>query len=130
MDDNDFFTVAMAARNRGFAVTPLRDTRPFLHAWNRHPLTTETEIRTAAKEYPTCDVGLVMKRGVGEPFAIDIDSPGVIERLERETHMTLPATYTVLSRPRRHRTNGISSFGTLSTPARYSARMSTPASTT
>jgi hypothetical protein len=97
--DSYFFTVAMAARNRGFAVTPLYDKRPFIHAWNRHPLMTETEIRTAAKEYPTCDVGLVMKRGVGKPFAIDIDSPGVIERLERETHMTLPETYTVLSRP-------------------------------
>jgi hypothetical protein len=40
-----------------------------------------------------------MKRKVGEPFAIDIDSPGVVERLERDTLMTLPDTYTVLSRP-------------------------------
>ena len=99
MDSNYFFTVAMAARNRGFAVTPLRDKRPFLPAWNKHPLVTETEIRTAAKEYPTCDVGLVLKRRVEEPFAIDIDSAGVIERMERETQMTLPETYTVLSRP-------------------------------
>src|SRR5690349_14806001 len=99
MDDNYFFTIAMAARNRGFAVIPLRDKRPFLPAWNKHPLTTKTEIRTAAKEYPECDVGLVLRRRVGEPFAIDIDSPGVIERLERETQMTLPETYTVLSRP-------------------------------
>jgi len=96
----DYFPrIAMAARSRGFPVTPLRDKRPFLHAWNRHPLTTETEIRAAAKDCPTWDVGLVMKRKVGEPFAIDIDSPGVIERLERETQMTLPETYTVLSRP-------------------------------
>ena len=99
MNDNYFFTVAMAARARGFVVTPLRDKRPFIHAWNRHPLTTETEIRTAAKEYPTCDVGLVIKREVGEPFAIDIDSLGVIERLERETGKTLPETYTVLTKP-------------------------------
>ena len=98
MNDN-FFNVAMAARARGFVVTPLRDKRPFLHAWNRHPLTTETEIRTAAKEYPTCDVGVVLKRKVGEPFAIDIDVPGVIERMEHETGKTLPETYTVLSRP-------------------------------
>jgi bifunctional DNA primase/polymerase-like protein len=49
---------------------------------------------------PTCDVGLVMRRKVGEPFAIDIDSPGVIERMERETGKTLPATYTVLTKPR------------------------------
>jgi len=97
--DDYFLRVALAARSRGFPVTPLRDKRPFLPAWNRQPLTTETEIRTAAKEYPTCDVGLVMKRKVGEPFAIDVDSPGVIERLERETQMTLPETYTVLSRP-------------------------------
>jgi len=60
---------------------------------------TETEIRAAAKDCPTCDVGLVLRRKVGEPFAIDIDSSGVIERLERETQMTLPETYTVLSRP-------------------------------
>jgi len=99
MNDNYFFTVAMAARARGFVVTPLRDKRPFLHAWNRHPLLTETEIRTAAKEYPTCDVGIVLKRKVGEPFAIDIDVSGVIERMEHETGKSLPATYTVLSRP-------------------------------
>lgn len=99
MDDNHFFTIASAAHARGFAVTPLRDKRPFLHAWNKHPLVTETEILTAAKEYPTCDVGLVLKRGVGEPFAVDIDSPGVIERMEQDTQIKLPETYTVLSRP-------------------------------
>jgi hypothetical protein len=99
MNDNYFFTVAMAARARGFVITPLRDKRPFLHAWNKHPLMTETEIRTAAKEYPTCDVGVVLKRRVGEPFAIDVDVPGVIERIEHTTGKTLPATYTVLSRP-------------------------------
>jgi hypothetical protein len=99
MNDNHFFNVAMAARARGFGVTPLRDKRPFLHAWNRNPLTTETEIRIAGKEYPICDVGLVLKRRVGEPFAIDIDVSGVIERMERETSKTLPETYTVLSRP-------------------------------
>ncbi len=58
MDNNYFFRIAMAAHGRGFGVTPLRDKRPFIHAWNRQPLTTETEIQTAAKEYPTCDVGL------------------------------------------------------------------------
>ena len=97
--DTYFLRIALEAKARGFGVTPLRDKRPFLHAWNRHPLTTETEIRTAAKEYPTCDVGLVMRREVGEPFVVDIDSPGVIERLEREMQMTLPETYIVLSRP-------------------------------
>jgi hypothetical protein len=66
MDNNYFFSAAMAARARGFVVTPLRDKRPFLHAWNKQPLATETEIRTAAKEYPTCDVGVVLKRRVGE----------------------------------------------------------------
>src|SRR5215471_15361247 len=96
--NNYFFRIAMAARARGFAVTPLRNKRPFLHAWNRHPLTMETEIMTAAKEYPTCDVGLVMKRKVGEPFAVDIDSPGVIERME--TGQKLPETYMAWTKPR------------------------------
>ena len=49
MNDNHFFRVASAAHARGFAVTPLRDKRPFLHAWNKYPLTTETEIRAAAR---------------------------------------------------------------------------------
>jgi hypothetical protein len=99
MNDNYFFTVAMAARARGFGVTPLRDKRPILHAWNRQPLRTETEIRTAAKEYPKCDVGLVLKREVGEPFAIDVDVPGVVERMEQETGNTLPETYMVWTKP-------------------------------
>ena len=97
--NNYFLRIALAAHGRGFGVTPLRDKRPFIHAWNRQPLTTETAIRIAAKEYPECDVGLVLRRRVGEPFAIDIDSPGVIERMERETHRKLPETYTVLTRP-------------------------------
>ncbi len=99
MNDNCFFRVGSAAHARGFAVTPLRDKSPFLHAWNKYPLTTETEIRAAAKDCPRCDVGLVLSRKVGEPFAIDIDSPGVIERLERETQMTLPETYMVWTKP-------------------------------
>ena len=98
--ENYFLRIALAARARGFGVTPLRDKRPFLHAWNRNPLTTETEIRIAAKEYPKCDVGLVLNRKVGEPFVVDIDSPGVIERMEQETGKTLPETYTVLTKPR------------------------------
>ena len=47
----------------------------------------------------TCDVGVLLKRRVGEPFAIDIDVPGGTERIEHETGEALPATYTVLSRP-------------------------------
>jgi len=97
--ENYFLRIAMAARARGFRVTPLRDKRAFLHAWNKHPLATETEIRTAAKEYPECDVGLVMRRSVGAPFAIDVDVPGVIKRMEQETGKTLPETYMVWSRP-------------------------------
>jgi hypothetical protein len=97
--ENYFLRIAMAARARGFAVTPLRGKRPLLHAWNKHPLTTETEIRTAAKEYPSCDVGVVLKRRVGEPFAIDVDAPAVVERMEAEAGKTLPETYMVLSRP-------------------------------
>jgi hypothetical protein len=96
--DNYFFRIAMAARGRGFSVIPVRGKSPFIHAWNKHPLTTETEIRIAAKEYPTCDVGVVLKREVGKPFVIDIDSPGVMERIQA-TGETLPPTYTVLTKP-------------------------------
>jgi Bifunctional DNA primase/polymerase, N-terminal len=125
--NNYFFSIAMAARARGFAITPLRDKRPFVLAWNKHPLMTETEIRTAAKEYPTCDVGVVLKRRVGEPFAIDIDVPGVIERMEHETGRALPATYTVLTKPETapHKRHVLRS-----THAQSLGRMSSPVSTT
>ncbi len=101
--DSYFLAIALAARGRGFVVTPVRDKRPFLPNWNKYPLTTETEITTAAKEYPTCDVGLVLKRQVGQPFVVDVDSEGVIERMEKETGRKLPPTYTVLSRPEKAR---------------------------
>jgi Bifunctional DNA primase/polymerase, N-terminal len=98
-NDNYFLRIATAAQARGFGVTPLRGKRAFLPAWNKHPLTTQTEIRMAAKEYPTCGVGLVLSRRLGEPFAIDVDVAGVVERLEQETGNKLPKTYMVWTKP-------------------------------
>ncbi len=98
--DNPFLRVALAARGRGFDwVTPVRDKKPRLIRYNTWCRSRKmTELRDLADDFPDCEVGIVMRRGE-RCLVWDIDGPGVLERMEHETGMTLPETYTVLSRP-------------------------------
>jgi Bifunctional DNA primase/polymerase, N-terminal len=98
---SDFLGVALAARRRGFEwVIPVDDKSPLLRHWNRFSMSsTETELRLLAKEFPDREVGVVLKGHAGSVFVWDIDQPGVLERMERETGRTLPETYVVRSRP-------------------------------
>ena len=98
---NPFLQVALAARERGFRwITPVRDKKPRLMRYNTWCRSrTLTELRDLADDFPDCEVGIVLRRGE-RCLVWDIDSEGVVERMERETGMTLPETYTVLSRPK------------------------------
>src|SRR5207247_2248038 len=49
--------------------------------------------------YPNHNVGIVGTRGAGNLVFLDIDSDGVVERIEQQTGRTMPATYVVQSRP-------------------------------
>lgn len=57
------------------------------------------EVVKHAKYYPHHNVGVVGKRGIGRHCFLDIDSEGIIERIEKESGHKMPKTYTVCSRP-------------------------------
>ncbi|HKN16548.1 MAG TPA: bifunctional DNA primase/polymerase [Candidatus Sulfotelmatobacter sp.] len=97
----DYVTIATAALNRGFRVTPVHplEKRGILYNWNKQPTTTLSEVLQHAKDFPNHNVGIVGRRGVGNHCFLDIDAEGVTERIEQETGQRMPLTYTVCSRP-------------------------------
>ena len=101
MNDNYFFRVALAARDRGFSwIVPVDDKAPLRRSWLKYNITrTETELKLMAAEFSHRDVGIVLKGHAGSIFVWDIDKEGVTERMEQETGRILPETYVVQSRP-------------------------------
>ncbi len=97
----DYLSIATAAIERGFKVTPVSpaEKRGVLPRWNRHPSTNLSEIMQHAKDYPTHNVGVVGRRGIGNEMFLDVDAEGVLEQIEREAGHRMPSTYTVASRP-------------------------------
>src|ERR1035437_3851310 len=97
----NYVAIATAALNRGFKITPVHpwEKRAVLHNWNRNPTTTLSEVLQHAKDFPTHNVGIVGRRGVGNDCFLDVDADGVVGRIESETGRKMPLTYTVCSRP-------------------------------
>lgn len=97
----DYLSIATAAVERGFKVTPVSpaEKRGVLPRWNRHPSTKLSEIMQHAKDYPTHNVGVVGRRGIGNDMFLDVDADGVLEQIGRETDHKMPPTFTVASRP-------------------------------
>src|ERR1035437_1200612 len=96
----NYVAIATAALNRGFKVTPVHplEKRAVLHNWNRNPTTTLSGVLQHAKDFPTHNVGVVGRRGIGNHCFLDIDADGMVERIE-EPGRKMPLTYTVCSRP-------------------------------
>ena len=101
MNKNYFFTVAVAARARGFTwIVPVDEKAPLRRSWLKYNVTrTLTELKLMAAEFSHRDVGIVLRGHAGSIFVWDIDKAGVTERMERETGQSLPGTYIVQSRP-------------------------------
>ena len=97
----DYVAIATAALNRGFKITPIHplEKRAVLHNWNRNPTTTLSEVLQHAKDFPTHNVGIVGRCGIGNHCFLDVDADGVVGRIESETGRKMPLTYTVCSRP-------------------------------
>jgi hypothetical protein len=97
----NYLTIATAALNRGFKVTPVHplEKRGVLYNQYRNPTTTLSEVLQHAKDFPTHNVGIVGRRGIGNHCFLDVDADGVVGRIEKETGQTIPLTYTVCSRP-------------------------------
>ncbi len=97
----DYLSIATAALDRGFKVTPVSpaEKRAVLPRWNQHPSTNRSEVMQHSKDYPTHNVGVVGRRGIGNDMFLDIDAEGVLEQIERESGREMPSTFTVASRP-------------------------------
>jgi hypothetical protein len=97
----DFVAIATPLVERGFRVTPVHpDTKMgVMKNWQKFQLTTIDDIRKYAEYFPHHNVGVVGKRGVGRHCFLDVDAPGVAERIENETKETMPKGYKVKSSP-------------------------------
>ena len=100
-DKVDFVAIATPLVERGFRVTPVHPETKMgvMKNWQKFQLTTIDEVRKYAEYFPHHNVGVVGKRGVGRHCFLDVDAPGVVERIENETKQTMPKGYRVKSSP-------------------------------
>jgi hypothetical protein len=101
MSQIDFVAIATPLVERGFRVTPVHPETKMgvMKNWQNFQLTTIEDVRKYAKYFPHHNVGVVGKRGVGRHCFLDVDAPGVVERIENETKHEMPEGYRVKSSP-------------------------------
>jgi hypothetical protein len=94
-----YIDIATQQLRRGFPTCPTTDKHGL--RWNQFsaPASDSTLIRADAANYPDGQVGVAGTRGVGNLCFLDIDSPGLAERIEQETNYKIPHTYAVQSSP-------------------------------
>jgi len=97
----DFVAIATPLVERGFRVTPVHPETKMgvMKNWQKFQLTTIEDVRKYAKYFPHHNVGVVGKRGVRRHCFLDVDAPGVVERIESETKHEMPNGYRVKSSP-------------------------------
>ena len=83
-----YYSIAMPMLEKGFTVWPVKPepekTGEF--GWNTQAYyADEITHRCLAKKFPNHNAAVVSKRGVANLMFLDIDSPGVLERIEVET---------------------------------------------
>ena len=97
----DFVAIATPLVKRGFRVTPVHPETKMgvMKNWQKFQLTTIEDVQKYAEYFPHHNVGVVGKRGVGRHCFLDVDAPGVVERIEKETKHEMPKGYRVKSSP-------------------------------
>ena len=100
-DKVDFVAIATPLVERGFRVTPVHPETKMgvMKNWQKFQLTTIDDIRKYAEYFPHHNVGVVGKRGFDRHCFLDVDAPGVVERIEHDTKQTMPKGYRVRSSP-------------------------------
>lgn len=102
VENVNFVDIALPLIQRGFRCTvvhPLTKSG-VMKNWQNWQITTPEELnKYAGGKYAHYNVGVVGKRGVGRDMFLDIDSPGVIERIRKETGFEIPDGYRVQSSP-------------------------------
>src|ERR1035441_2192121 len=98
-----YYNIATPMLERGFTVWPVKPEpeKAGEFGWNTHAYyADEIGHRCLAKKYPNHNAAVISKRGIGNLMFLDIDSPGVLERIEEETGQKISGiTFSVCSRP-------------------------------
>jgi hypothetical protein len=101
----DFVSIATPLVTRGFRVTPVHPETKMgvMRNWSKFQATNVKEVISFGKSFPNYNVGVVGRRGRNKDGSWRIcffdDDSGVVSRIESQTGHTMPATYTVMTRP-------------------------------
>jgi Bifunctional DNA primase/polymerase, N-terminal len=98
-----YYDIALPMLQKGLTVWPVR-TEPEKAAeygWNTHAYNANEIVhRCLANKFPNHNAAVISKRGIGNLMFLDVDSSGVLERIEKETGWKISGiTFTVCSRP-------------------------------
>jgi hypothetical protein len=103
VEETRYYNIAMPMLRKGFTVWPVKPEPEKCgeFGWNTQAhYADEIVHRCLAKKFPNHNAGVISKRGIGNLMFLDIDSPGVLERLEEETGQQISGTtLSVCSRP-------------------------------
>jgi hypothetical protein len=101
--ESRYFSIAMPMLEKGYTVWPVKPEpeKTGEYGWNTLAYYADEVVhRCLAGKYPNHNAAVVSKRGVGHLMFLDIDSAGVLERIEEETGQKLAGiTFSVCSRP-------------------------------
>jgi hypothetical protein len=103
VEDSRYYTIATPMRKKCFTVWPVKPEpeKAGEFGWNTHAYYADEIVhRCLAKKFPDHNAAVISKRGIGNLLFLDIDSPGVLERIEVETGQKISGiTFSVCSRP-------------------------------
>jgi hypothetical protein len=103
VEQSRYYRIAMPMLRKGFTVWPVKPEPEKVgeFGWNTQAYyADETVHRCLANKFPDHNAAVISKRGAGNLMFLDIDSPGVLERIEQETGQRIAGiTYSVCSRP-------------------------------
>lgn len=103
VEETLYYKIATPMLRKGYTVWPVKPEpeKTGVFGWNTHAYYADEVVhRCLARKFPNHNAGVISKRGVGNLMFIDIDSPGVLERMEAETgQKILGTTFSVCSRP-------------------------------
>jgi hypothetical protein len=102
VEESRYYKIAMPMIEKGFTVWPVKpEEKTGEFGWNTQAhYADEAAHRCLARKFPNHNAAIVSKRGIGNLMFLDIDSAGVLERIEKETGQSISGTtYSVCSRP-------------------------------
>jgi hypothetical protein len=103
VEETRYYTIATPMRKKGFTVWPVKPEpeKAGEFGWNTQAYyADDIAHRCLAKKFPNHNAAVISRGGVGNLMFLDIDSDGVLERIEEETDQKISGTtFSVCSRP-------------------------------